>query len=88
MKRKLGVKRDLLEPWLNILTEMMEAGQLLASLEYYDDNPALKRFKRSSIELREKIRKFTLENIEPIRLKNVFGMQQSQESNNGETQPQ
>jgi len=90
MKHKLGVKRDLLEEWLNILTEMSEAGEYLATLEYADDSPSVRKFKQKAIKLREKIRIFTIEKIDPIRIKlnssDVYGMRQGETANNGETE--
>lgn len=69
MKRKLNNRRDLLPEWLELIDIMMTTGEFLATLEDFDDNQSLIKFKRNALLIRQKLINFVKNNIEPIRLK-------------------
>ena len=69
MKRLLNNKRELLPEWIELQELMNSCGEYLAVLELSDSPPDLAKFKRNALVLREKIRIFTNEKIEPIRIK-------------------
>lgn len=68
MKRKIDVKRELLEEWLLILDEMVEAGGYLAILETCDSKQDIIKFKRKYLSIKNKIITFTRDKIETIRI--------------------
>lgn len=66
-RRTIEVERDITEPWLNIIDEMVQTGKLIAILEIENDKTTARKVKNLIFKHIEDIREFNKTTITPIR---------------------